>query len=130
MESIIAFLHFRFAVALLLLAVVLGIWGLYQFLRRRRISPGFRAGFVLMTALTAVQGLLGLLLLTVTQPRELLHVLYGVFAIVFLPGVYLYADRGGRERDERLRRAREAAFLVGACWVVAIAYARGFMTGR
>ncbi|HLH70098.1 MAG TPA: hypothetical protein VKY90_14025 [Candidatus Dormibacteraeota bacterium] len=129
MEPIVAFLHFRFAVALLLLAVVLGVWGLYQFLRRRQVSPGFRAGFLLMTALTAVQGLLGLLLLTVAQPRELLHVLYGVFAIVFLPGVYLYADRGRAERDERLRRAREAALLAGACWVVAIAYARGFMTG-
>ena len=128
-EPIVAFLHFRFAVALLLLAVVLGVWGLYQFLRRRQVSPGFRAGFLLMTALTAVQGLLGLLLLTVAQPRELLHVLYGVFAIVFLPGVYLYADRGRAERDERLRRAREAALLAGACWVVAIAYARGFMTG-
>ena len=43
------------------------------------------------------------------------------FAVLFLPGVYRYAQ-GGTKR-------REAVFLAGAAWIVAIAYVRGFMTG-
>jgi hypothetical protein len=74
-----------------------------------------------MIALTGVQGLLGLVLLTMAHPRELLHVVYGVFAFVFLPGIYFWAGRGPR--------AREAAFMAASCWVVAIAYGRGILTG-
>ena len=122
MEPLIAYLHQRFALALILFSVILGIWGTVAFARRRQIGPGFRSSFVLMIALTAVQGLAGLVLLTMTQPRELLHVVYGAFAILFLPGVYYYAGRGSR--------AREAAFLAGACWIVAIAFGRGIITGR
>ena len=122
MEPLIDYLHQRFALALILFSVVLGVWGTVQFAVRRQIGPGFRSSFVLMIVLTAVQGLAGLVLLTMTQPRELLHVVYGVFAIVFLPGVYFYAARGSR--------TREAAFLAAACWIVAIAFGRGIITGR
>ena len=109
------------AVALLLFAAVLGLWGTIQFLRRRAVSPGFRSSYLLMIGLTAVQGALGLASLTAYRPRELLHVVYGIFAIAFLPGIFLYGSRGGRPR--------EAAFLTTACWVVAIAFGRGIATG-
>jgi CDP-diglyceride synthetase len=119
--GILAFLHQRFAFALILFAAALGIWGTIGFLRRRQISPGFRSSYVLMIALTGLQGAIGLVLITMTHPRELLHVVYGAFAIVFLPGVYFWAGRGPR--------AREAAFLAAACWIVAIAFGRGIITG-
>jgi hypothetical protein len=117
----LAFFHDRLALALILFAALLGIWGSASFLVRRRVSPGFRSSYVLMIALTAVQGLFGLALITMTRPHELLHVVYGAFAILFLPGVYFWAGRGAR--------AREAAFLAISCWVVAIAYGRGILTG-
>ena len=47
--------------------------------------------------------------------------IYGVFAVLFLPGAYLYSH-GGSDR-------RETAVLAGACWIVAIAYFRGIATG-
>jgi hypothetical protein len=117
----LVFLHGRFALALILFAAALGIWGTASFVLRRHVSPGFRSGYVLMIALTGIEGLLGLVLITSTRPHELLHVVYGAFAFLFLPGVYLWAGRGDR--------AREAAFLAAACWIVAIAYGRGIMTG-
>ena len=120
--NFVAFLHQRFAVALILYAILLGIWGGVQFFRRRAVSAGFRSSYVLMIGLLAIQGLLGVgLLLGQRQPREILHVVYGIFAIVFLPGVYFYAGRGPRDR--------EAAFMAASCWIVAIAFARGFATG-
>lgn len=117
-----AFLHNRFAVALIALAVILGLWGSFQLLAARAVSGGYRTSYLAMTGLTAVQGLAGMAALTQFRPRELLHFVYGLFAVAFLPGAYVYAGRGSR--------LREAATLAIACWIVAIAYARGFTTGR
>jgi heme A synthase len=115
-------IHRRLAYALLIFAVILGIWGGFQFMRRRAVSGGFRSSYLLMVGLLAVQGLLGVLSLTTTPPpRGILHVVYGIFAIVFLPGVYFYAARGSR--------AREAAFMAASCWIVAVAFGRGISTG-
>jgi len=41
--------------------------------------------------------------------------------VIFLPGAYLYAHGGSKRR--------EAVVLVGAAWIVAIAYLRGISTG-
>ena len=117
----LVFLHGRLALALILLAAVLGVWGTAGLFFRRRISPGFRSSYLVMIGLTGVQGLIGVALITMTHPKELLHVVYGAFAILFLPGVYFWSARGNA--------VREAAFLAGACWIVAIAYGRGILTG-
>jgi hypothetical protein len=119
--DLLVFFHARLALALILFAAALGVWGAVAFLIRRQISPGFRSSYVLMIALTGVQGLIGLILITTTRPHELLHVVYGAFAFLFLPGVYFWATRGSR--------IREAAALVIACWIVAIAFGRGVITG-
>lgn len=119
--SLLVFLHNRFGIALLVFAALLGAWGSIQFFRSHALSGGFRSGYLLMIGLTAVQGLLGLISLTAFRPHEILHVVYGAFAILFLPSVYFYAARGNP--------AREAALLAAACWVVAIAFGRGIITG-
>lgn len=121
---LMTFLHQRLGIALLLFSIVLGTWGTYQLARRRAVSGGFRSGYLLMIGLLAVQGLAGTAAFVAGyRPHEILHLVYGVFAILFLPGIYFYAERG---RD----RTREAAFLAGACWIVAIAFGRGLITGR
>ncbi|MGI8564159.1 MAG: hypothetical protein ACR2MZ_11570 [Candidatus Dormibacter sp.] len=122
MANVFNFLHQRFAIALILFAVILGLWGGFQFLTRRQVSGGFRSGYLLMIALTAAQGLAGILIFALgLRPRELLHIVYGIFAIAFLPGVYFYAARG--------TKLREAFLMPFGCWIVAIAYGRGFLTG-
>ena len=107
---------------LLLFAVVLGIWGTFQYFRKAAISAGFRSSYLIMAGLTAVQGLIGLAAFAIGgRPTTLLHLVYGVFAVLFLPGAYLYAHGGSRRR--------EAVVLAGAAWVVSIAYYRGIATG-
>jgi FtsH-binding integral membrane protein len=114
-------LHGFAARALLAYAVVLGVWGAYRYFRNQELSGGFRASFLIMAGLTAVQGLLGLAtFLLGSRPTELLHVVYGIFAVVFLPGTYLYSQNGSRRR--------EAVILAGAAWIVSIAYLRGIAT--
>ena len=115
-------LHTLLADALVLYAVVLGIWGTYLYFRREKVTPGFRSSFLGMAGLTVLQSLAGLgTLATGGHLDNPLHVVYGVFSVLFLPGVYVYAH-GGTAR-------REAMFLAGACWIVLIAYLRGFATG-
>jgi hypothetical protein len=102
--------------------VVLAIWGTYRYFRNQQLSGGFRSSYLIMAALTAVQGLVGLAAFALGgRPTELLHIVYGVFAVIFLPGAYLYAQ-GGSHR-------REAVLLAGAAWIVSVAYLRGIATG-
>ena len=129
MLNALTFLHQRLGVAMIAFALVLAVWGSVGYLRTKSISPAFRSSFLLLIALTAVQGVIGAVALTQNgRPKEILHVVYGIFAVLFLPGLYLYAGRGNRAEKPQ-DRAREAAFLAIACWVVLIAYGRGFMTG-
>ena len=122
MTGTLASLHGYGARVLLVYAVVLGLWGGFNYFRNKELSGGFRASYLIMAGLTAVQGLLGLATFAMgTRPIELLHVVYGIFAVVFLPGTYLYAQGGARRR--------EAVILAGAAWIVSIAYLRGIATG-
>jgi multisubunit Na+/H+ antiporter MnhF subunit len=116
-------LHRISATALVIFAVLLAVWGTYLYFRHAAVNGGFRSSFLIMAGLTAVQGLFGVVLLLLgNRPADWpLHIVYGIFAVAFLPGVYRYAQ-GGTKR-------REAVFLAGAAWIVAIAYVRGFMTG-
>jgi hypothetical protein len=116
------FLHGYGARVLVIYAVLLALWGTFLYFSNRPVSGGFRSTYLIMAGLTAVQGLLGLgTLLMGARPHELLHIVYGVFAVLFLPGAYLYAH-GGSAR-------RETLVLAGAAWIVAIAYFRGMATG-
>jgi hypothetical protein len=120
--AFVTFLHARLAIALLLFAVLLGVWSMITLGTGRRVSGGLRSSFLLMIGLTAVQGFFGLLALaTGHHSRNPVHFVYGLFAIAFLPGLYFFAARGSR--------AREAMLLAIASWVVAIAYGRGIITG-
>ena len=122
MSSTLNFLHAYGARVLLAFAVVLAVWGTYQYFRRAQVSPGFRSSYLIMAVVTPLQGLFGVVLFILgNRPTELLHIVYGIFAVLFLPGAYLYAH-GGTKR-------REALILAGASWIVAIAYFRGAATG-
>ena len=122
MSGALRFLHSYGARVLLIYAVVLAIWGTYLYFRKEQLSGGFRSSYLIMVGLTAIQGLVGLVALALGgRPNELLHIVYGVFAVIFLPGLYLYAQ-GGSHR-------REAVLLAGAAWIVSIAYLRGIATG-
>jgi hypothetical protein len=114
-------LHGFTAWVLLAYAVVLGIWGAYRYFRNQELGGGFRASYLIMAGLTAIQGLLGLASFGFGgRPNALLHIVYGIFAVIFLPGAYLYAQGGSRRR--------EAVILAGVAWIVSIAYLRGINT--
>src|SRR6266566_9780606 len=90
MTGALLFVHQVGARALVAFAVVLGLWGAYLYFRRESLTGGFRSSFLIMAGLTAVQGLAGLgVFIAGQRPAALLHVVYGAFAVLFLPGVFL-----------------------------------------
>ncbi len=122
LESL-AFLHSYGARVLVVFAAVLGLWGAYHYFRNQRVSGGFRSTYLIMAGLVFLQGVFGVTALFVGgSPREgFLHMVYGIFAALFVPGAYLWS-RGDSQR-------REALILAGASWIVSIAFIRGITTG-
>lgn len=125
MSSLVQFLHVRLALAVILFAIILGLWGSFQYLRRRAVSGGFRSAYLMLCGLAALQSLLGLANLALgSSLHNPLHIVYGIFAVVFLPGLYFYSASG------RASPAREAVLLAGASWIVLVAFLRGWVTGH
>ena len=123
--GLLLFLHARLALAAILFAILLGVWGSYQYIRHKAVSGGFRSAYLMLCGLIAVQALLGVLnLLAGSRLHNPLHVVYGIFAVLFLPGLYFYSASG------RSTKAREAVLLAAACWIALVALGRGWMTGQ
>jgi heme A synthase len=119
------FVHTRLALAAILFAIVLGAWGTFQYVRHKALSGGFRSAYLMLCGLAAVQGLVGILqLLAGSKLHNPLHVVYGIFAVLFLPGLYFYSASG------RASKARDAAFMTASCWIVLVAFGRGWITGQ
>jgi hypothetical protein len=117
----LAFIHGLGARVLIAYAVILGAWGTYLYFRNQPLGGSYRAGFLIMAGLTAIQGLIGLGAFALgARPTTLLHLVYGIFAVIFLPGAYLYSQGASRRR--------ETIVLAGAAWIVSIAYFRGIAT--
>ena len=89
-------LHSTIAQAIVLYFAILGAWGLVLALRRQReLSPAFRSAMALGVVVAIVQTVVGVVLLvTVGQPRDDLHFLYGASVILTFPLVGSYiADK-------------------------------------
>ena len=126
MTGVLLFLHGRLAAAAILLAFILALWGTYQYARHNAVGGGFRATYLMLCGVTGLQGLIGVLnLLVGTKLHNPLHVVYGIFAVVFLPGLYFYSSASGRSP-----KVREAALLAAACWIALVALGRGWVTGQ
>jgi hypothetical protein len=95
----------------LLYSVALGVWGMFNFMRRQGISEGYWGALVIGELLILIQGSLGGILWTqgLRAARDV-HVLYGVVTALGIPAVYVYT-RGREGRAENLAYG-SAALLV------------------
>jgi hypothetical protein len=94
--------HVRLSNAVILYAVILGVWGFYGFVQRRQVSEGYWGALVIGQVLILAQGLLGALLFYQgIRPDRGVHVLYGVVTALGIPAIYVYT-RGRDGRAENL----------------------------
>lgn len=112
--STIAFIHDRLSITVLLFLVALGLWGLWGYLRGGGVSGSLWGALVIGEVLIVVEGLLGagLFLAGARPARTAIHILYGVFLAVALPGAFSFT-RGRTARFEALVFALVSFFLAG-----------------
>ncbi len=112
--SSLVFVHERLSITVLLFLLALGFWSLWQFLRGEGMSGSLWGALVIGEGLILLEGLLGVVLyLAGLRPgRPAIHILYGIFLAVALPGAFSFS-RGRSARGEALIFALVALFLAG-----------------
>ncbi len=104
------YLHNGFSNAIVLFSAAMGLWAFFNAWRRAPLAGDYWGAIVLGEGLVIVQGLIGLLMmLQGAAPGRLVHVLYGVVAIITWPGAYAFLYR----RDVPSLDNRRQAVLFG-----------------
>ncbi len=84
-------LHEVISRSTMLFFLLIGLWGTYRAIRRYEVDGSYFGALVIAEGLFVVQAILGLiLLLGGATPGRTIHFLYGVFALVALPGLFAY----------------------------------------
>jgi hypothetical protein len=88
-------LHGLIARAIVLYYALVGVWGVFLAIRKAELPSAYRGALIIGVVMGVIQAAVGLtLLLTVGQPRDDLHYLYGASVILTLPLVASYiADK-------------------------------------
>ena len=120
----LAVLHARLLITILLFFGALSIWGFFSYLRGHSISGSYKGALAIGELLMLAEFVLGvLLLLSGAQPYRLsIHILYGIVAIIGLPGAFAYT----RGRDDRW----ELLIYVAVCLFLCGIALRALSTGR
>lgn len=94
----IATIHTLLSNTVVLFFFILGAWGAYRGSRGQGVDSSYLGALVIGQGLYIVQAVLGFLLwfngLNAGLSRPEIHMLYGLFALVFMPFVYLVWLRG------------------------------------
>jgi hypothetical protein len=111
------FLHGLLSRALLLFAVVAGVYGLVEYFRKQLVPPSYWGIIVVGNLAAVAQGIIGgILALAGQQPAEWVHILYGVVALMWIPIISLInnlANNGEHNRRETLIVALVSLFQAG-----------------
>lgn len=105
--------HDRLGNAMLLFLAVAGVWGLATAWLKRGMTPSYWGMLAIGELLILAQVLIGVgLWLEGARPARGIHVLYGVVALITLPGYFAYR-RGQDDRRTAQMFGLICLFLVG-----------------
>jgi hypothetical protein len=107
-------LHDRFALTALMYMVIMGVWGLWRYLRGGSLDGAFWGALVVAEIVLILQGLVGgYLWITGLRPlRGSVHILYGVASVLVIPGIFAFT-RGSSDRRALFIYAIGLLFLAG-----------------
>jgi hypothetical protein len=90
--AVLSEFHRLLANSIWLFFLLLGLWGLIRSFRQQPVDGSYFGALVIGELIFLLQGLLGAILyFTGARPaRDWQHILYGIFALVFLPGLFTY----------------------------------------
>jgi len=106
-------LHRIISLSTVLFLGVLGAWGLIRAIRSKGVEGSYMGALVSGELLIAFQAILGLVLvLGGERPGRIVHFIYGVFALVALPGLFAYL-KGDDSNQSQWYYAIATLFLAG-----------------
>ena len=110
----LAFLHERLTITVLLFMSALGLWGIWSYLRGEGVTGSYWGALVIGEILLVLQGIIGAALFAggARPSRTAIHILYGVFLAVALPGAFSF-NRDRSNLLEPLIYGLVALFLAG-----------------
>ncbi len=121
--------HAGLANTAVLFIAAIGIWALFLRFRSKPLSGNWYGAAAVGEILLVVQALLGFFLylqgLGGQLPRPMLHILYGIVAIITLPAAYFYFGNSDDEKVKALAMALVCFFLWGI--VLRAAYVARFL---
>lgn len=112
--EVISEIHQALSNTIWLFYLALGLWGLFRAIRRQPVDGSYLGAMVVIQIVVLLQGVLGgILYLDGLRPvRSGVHILYGVFSIVFLPGMFAYL-RGDDSNRAQWVYALATLFMFG-----------------
>jgi len=108
-------LHSRLAITAVLYAGVMALWALLRYIRKGKIGSNYWGAAVIIEVLILLQGTIGIYLYISGKGflvRSFMHILYGIVAVLVIPGVFLFT-KGYEERRVAGIYAVTFIFLVG-----------------
>ena len=89
--SFVRELHSILSLTTVIFFLALGIWGIFRGIRKSRVNGSYMGALVIGELLFVLQAVLGVILLAGGgQPGRIVHLLYGAFAVVALPGLFAF----------------------------------------
>jgi hypothetical protein len=106
---------------MVMFAALAGVYGLFEYFRKQSVSPNYWGIVVVGNLLAVGQGILGVVLaLGGGQPaRGIIHILYGVVALSWIPMINFVSGVVNKEkvaRRETLLVALVSLFQAGIAW--------------
>lgn len=93
--------------------LLVGVWGVFLFIRRQPPDPSFNGALAIGVGLFAVQALVGLVLLLIGySPGRWVHFLYGVSIVLVIPAIFAFT-RGRNSTRESLLYGLGMLFIWG-----------------
>ena len=97
--------------------LVIGLWGLFRAIRGQSVNGNYLGAAFIGQSLFVLQAVLGAILWigggNASLQRPGIHLLYGVFALVFLPFIYISVLRGDDTNRAQWVLAFTTLFLFG-----------------
>jgi len=96
-------LHRTFANAVALYSLLVGIWGLFNFIRRRPPDGNYNGALAIGAGLFVVEGLLRMILVLMgLSPARWIHFLYGVTIMLTIPAIFAFTRGSNTTRESML----------------------------
>lgn len=115
--AIIQSIHGALSNTAWLFFLIIGLWGLLRAIRGQSVNGNYLGAAFIGQLIFVVQAVLGTLLWIGGQSANIqrpgIHLLYGVFALVFLPFIYLSVLRGDDTNRAQWVLAFTTLFLFG-----------------